>query len=98
MKTATLIKESISQSGVKQKHYKLSEPVKYESLHEPNGKTSYIIISQVVSRWAQETFAFPANENGETINMLELPGSSRIPVPHEKVLENMGYTLEKAIT
>jgi len=68
--------------------YKVDPPV----IDREGKETSYVWVStSYVSR--VETYAFPALESGEPIDLLELPGSQRGTADHEQVLRNMGYTL-----
>lgn len=54
----------------------------------------YVIVSAVPS-WFDtmrpETYIFPANENGEEINMSELSGSFKGDMDHARALRGAGY-------
>ena len=41
-----------------------------------------------------ETYIFPANEQGEVINWLELDGSYKGRLSHEKALNNAEYEIK----
>ena len=98
MKTATFIKYIEGWRG-DARLYELSEPVEYgDCLWDEDAAltaTNYVIVSAVVfSMFAgPETFIFPAREDGTAIDMIELRGSMRGNVSHEKVLERAGYTV-----
>lgn len=79
--------------------YRLSEPAKYEQMgtDEP-GLTEYVVVSaiQVPYVGGVETFIFPANVDGSTINMLEMPGSIQGVLSHEVALAGAGYIMDDA--
>jgi hypothetical protein len=68
--------------------YKVVPPV----LDREGKETSYVWVSTSYMSGV-ETYAFPADESGEPIDMLELSGSEQGTADHEQVLCNMGYTL-----
>lgn len=67
--------------------YKLSEPVTDYLGREYD----YVVVSGVDHTWATETFIFPANGEGEVIDMVELDGSFKGAVDHAEALRGAGY-------
>jgi hypothetical protein len=80
--------------------YRLSEPIVYNEGDDDEGVTSYVIVSAVdfPSLFGQvtETYIFPANEDGTTINFGELDGSFKDGCDHELALEGAGYAIAEA--
>jgi hypothetical protein len=67
-----------------QKLWKLSEPVN----HEGASVFTYVITSAATVIYSgPETCVFPANKNGEFLDMLELPGSYRGGLNHKKAIK-----------
>lgn len=81
MKTYKFIRNMVEMRGDK-KLWKLSPPLE--------GYT-YVITSAINNSIAHETFIFPANKDGLTIDWRELKGSTRNTTNHEKALNNAGY-------
>jgi hypothetical protein len=80
--------------------YKLLEPIEYDKPYGENDppakKTSYVIVSAVVVMFSgSETYIFPADENGESLDMGELGGSYRGGLSHKLALSNAGYEVEE---
>lgn len=71
--------------------YQLSEPVEWEGV-ENSGKTRWVIASAVIAPLSgAEVYLFPSNPNGEPLSMLEMPGSLRGTLQHEKALLSAGW-------
>lgn len=97
MKTATLLKRSIPQSGADQRLYRLSEPLEDDwgwarDDDEETPAYEYVVVSAVYATWTgPETYIFGADETGKTVNWSELPGSFRGALDHERALREAGY-------
>lgn len=96
-KTATFIRKIEGWTG-DVRLYRLSEPVEYSD--DLKGKTikttNYVIVSATTGppdmpSSGPETYIFPADENGETLDMGALSGSFRGGLDHWKALKNAGY-------
>jgi hypothetical protein len=91
---AELIKENLEGFHGDVKLYKLDKTLEYsEEWDDEVLSYDHIVISGVrmanvggLPVNAQETYIFPANENGEVINWAELPGSFQGYVDHEEAL------------
>lgn len=92
MKTAKFVQKLPDWSG-DARLYKLSEPTKYQQIHEDEERTTlYVIVSAVCSFFSgDETYIFPATGSGEPINYLELRGSFQGSQNHALALQNAGY-------
>ena len=90
MKTATFKKMLRSFNGVAGL-YELSEPLKPYAIDENDSEYNYVVVSAVVAYSGPETYIFGADENGNILNWLELPGSTRGIYCHEIALKNAGY-------
>ena len=94
---AELVKENLEGFQGAVNLYKLDKTLEYsEEWDDEVFSYDYIVISGVKMRSdlmaglagnGQETFIFPANEDGEVINWAELPGSFQGHVNHEEALE-----------
>lgn len=84
-KTATLIKNL---SGFKGNAalYKLSHMI---AGHQ------YVIVSAAVVCGYPETYIFRSNKNGEVVSWMEINGSQKGTLDHEKVLNDAGFKLVK---
>lgn len=71
--------------------YALSEPVEFDSL-----SVEYVVISAVVAQDSNEpeTYIFPADTEGNVLSWLEMPGSFKGGLNHEKAIEEAGWKLE----
>ena len=89
MKTATMLEEMTGMNG-RANLYRLSE-----ALESYDGnKYEYVVVSAVdVPFSGPETYIFGADENGEIVNWMELPGSFRGALDHNEALEGAGYTV-----
>jgi hypothetical protein len=99
VKTATFVRNIDGWRG-DARLYKLSEPVTFSSWDD-EGKivetqTSFVIVSAISCAFdtgRPETYIFPANEEGNPLNMEELDGSFRGDMDHKKALTDAGYTI-----
>lgn len=74
--------------------YKLSEPVEFSNLGTGDRSTTgYVIASAVIAfgHWREECLVFPAKEDGELWNMLEIIG--RRTMSHAEVLGELGFEI-----
>lgn len=94
MKDARLVRQLEDWTG-DARLYELSEPVEYEDLDEDRTDvTKFVIVSATVASFSgPETYVFPATEDGEVINFLELPGSFRGGLDHKAALVGAGFTV-----
>ena len=53
------------------------------------GDHPFIVVSAVCSTFAHETYIFPADQDGNVTDWLELPGSLRGAMDHDRALQ--GY-------
>ena len=81
MKTATRVKDLENFTGMAAL-YKLSEPLK---------NFEYVVASAASVFGVDETYLFGSDENGEIVDWLELPGSTRNVYNHTVALNNAGY-------
>ena len=61
-----------------------------------NENTKFIIVSKIDNEFGQETYIFPANEDGEIKDYCELSGSQKGYISHEEVLRDAGYEICEA--
>ena len=77
------------------KLYEVDPPIGYNYNYETEqfeDTTPFVVVSAVVVPLSgPETYIFPANADGSTINMLELEGSRRSILNHKLALEAAGY-------
>lgn len=77
--------------------YILSEPISYTSRDaygdEVPHTTNYVIVSALATSEGGQTYIFPANDNGEELDMKELPGSYVGGLDHRRALWNAGFIL-----
>lgn len=90
MKTATFKKMLRGFNGVAGL-YELSEPLKPYAIDENDSEYNYVVVSAAIAYGGPETYIFGADENGNVLDWLELPGSSRGVYCHKTALENAGY-------
>lgn len=85
---ATLIKNLAGWTG-DARLYKVDPPMTYD-----DKKTNYVVVSATTAVFSgPETYIFPANQHGEILNWLELPGSFRGGLDHTSALEGAGYSI-----
>ena len=61
-----------------------------------NKNTKFIIVSKIDNEFGQETYIFPANEDGEIKDYCELSGSQKGDISHGQVLRDAGYEICEA--
>ena len=66
--------------------FAVNPPVKYD-----DKETSFVIVSGVYVIGKPETYIFPADESGECLSFVEMDGSFKGAIDHEKALQNAGY-------
>ncbi|MHA2094583.1 MAG: hypothetical protein ACW98F_08140 [Candidatus Hodarchaeales archaeon] len=102
MNTATFIKR-LNEWKSDARLYKLSSPISFTAWEiddndndiEIEISTNYVVVSAVVALFSgPETFIFPSDKDGNTLDMLELPGSSRGHLNHIKALNDAGYSVD----
>ena len=59
----------------------------------PHGGCEFVVVSAVEAYSGPETYIFPANANGTTKNMTEMPGSFRGACDHYTALARAGYAM-----
>jgi len=99
MKTARFVKKCDWGTG-DVRLYELSEPVEYgkpwDDDDPPAKTTRFVAVSATFATFGgQETYIFPADENGEVIDWGELDGSFRGGIDHAKALNQAGFELEE---
>ena len=71
--------------------WKLSRPVRYPRFlmdDESPQSTEYVVTSAVHAMFTgNETYAFPADENGKVLDWGELRGSERGTMDHQRVID-----------
>ncbi len=90
MKTATFKKMLTGFNGVAGL-YELSEPLKPYAIDEIDTEYSYVVVSAMIAWGGPTTYIFGADESGNVLDWLELPGSIRGIYCHKTALENAGY-------
>jgi hypothetical protein len=92
MHTATFIKRIPGWRG-EARLYRLDPPIVDRDWDDnPSDEYEYVIVSAAVADYSgPETYIFPATEDGEAIDMGELPGSYRGGLSHAEALDNAGY-------
>ena len=96
MKKAVLIKDKLDGFNGHASLYKLDPPLESISyIDDTKSYHKYVIVSAAnVMFSGPETYIFPATETGDIVSWLELDGSIRGKLSHEKALSNAGYTIE----
>lgn len=61
-----------------------------------NENTTFIVVSKIDNEFGQETYIFPASEDGEIVDYCELDGSQKGDISHEDVLRDAGYEICEA--
>jgi hypothetical protein len=98
MKTAEYIKALDGWKG-DARLYKLSEPMEYEKPWDNDGspaqqkQTEHVIVSAVYAFSGPETSIFPADKDGDALNMAKLDGSYRGGLSHSEALRRAGYSV-----
>lgn len=90
MITATFIKDIVGQRA-SQKLWHLSQGVPF-GWGEPMQLTEYVITSATnVIFSGDETYMFPANADGDITNWVEMDGSYRGDLNHERAIRKAGW-------
>jgi hypothetical protein len=95
MKTATYIKNLEGWRG-DARLYRLSEPVEYGYSYDDEElpTTEFVIVSAICAPFfGAETYIFPADEEGNAIEMGEMDGSYRGGASHAIALEGAGFSI-----
>ena len=93
MNTALLIDTITPAPGVEQRYYRLDPPLEYDpSWDGTKCLTQFIVVSaSSLMPSGPETYIFPADKDGQITNWLELDGSFRGELNHNRALANIGY-------
>ena len=94
MKTATFKKMLRGFNGVAGL-YELSEPLKPYAIDENDSEYNYVVVSAAIAYGGPETYIFGADESGNVLDWLELPGSIRGEYSHDVALNHAGYEVEE---
>ena len=94
MKTATFKKMLRGFNGVAGL-YELSEPLKPYAIEENDSEYNYVVVSAAIAYGGPETYIFGADESGNVLDWLELPGSIRGEYSHDVALNHAGYEVEE---
>ena len=86
MGTATYIKDSNDNMSGDARLYRLDPPHDGEDL---------VIVSGIDNGHRHETYIFPANEQGQVTDWLELEGSFQGSIDHDKALRGLGYEISE---
>lgn len=72
--------------------WKVTPAVRYTEIgSDEKIETSFVVTSATVAVFSgSETYIFPANASGEILNWMELPGSYRGELDHERAIKNVG--------
>jgi hypothetical protein len=93
MKTAIFIRDlPTTRTGATQKLWRLSEPL----VDEVGKGFNYVVTSAVNAPFSgsgPETYIFPADTTGKVLDWLELPGSFRGALDHERAIRGAGYSI-----
>jgi hypothetical protein len=76
-------------AGQTVKLWKVDPPIKYDKDYDEEkwgGETPFVVTSSVSGPYAQETFAFAADEDGHIVDWGELPGSMKGVGLHKAVI------------
>lgn len=95
--TATFVKTLSNSAPATQQLWKLDPPLRqykvdYETGEEQHIDHEYVVTSASSVFWIPETYIFPASAQGEITRYLELKGSFKGELDHEKALRNAGYS------
>lgn len=72
------------------KLWRVSPPVRFSTLEGGTRETEYVITSATVAIFSgPETYIFPADSEGEVMNWIELPGSYRGDLDHDRAIRNL---------
>ncbi|QOI66975.1 hypothetical protein SEA_GARDENSTATE_63 [Microbacterium phage GardenState] len=54
---------------------------------------AHVVVSGVFAYSGPETYIFPADEEGNVLDWMELPGSFQGDIDHERALRDAGFTI-----
>ena len=95
---AQLIEQGLPEFTGSANLYELDEYVKFDkTIDEEDGFFfNHVIVSGVAMAEfnTTETYIFPANEEGKVLNWMELPGSFKGEINHEKALDGFLNSVE----
>jgi hypothetical protein len=92
MATATFVKNLDNFRG-DASLYHVDPPIKnYDDREFP-----YVVVSAADAFGYPETYIFGADEDGEVLDWVELPGSFKGALDHERALEDAGYVVQEAV-
>lgn len=79
--------------------FELSEPVAYDydwNTDEYKSSTKFVVVSAASVMFSgAETYIFACDENGEVLNWMELEGSFKGGLDHERALQGAGFEVEQ---
>jgi len=85
---ALLLKSNLKTFSGAANLYRLSRPLKD---YDGKGHRFVIVSAKDVMFSGPETYIFPATEDGEIVDWMEMPGSFRGSLDHNQALRNAGY-------
>ena len=91
---ATLVRDLPFNGVAEQKLWKVTPAVKYSHYDDDSNQTlvetSYVVTSATVAIFSgPETYIFPANENSDILDWMELSGSYRGGLDHDKAINGL---------
>ena len=90
MNTAQLLKDNLPGYNGHAALYRVNPPLKG---WDGDDSYSLVVLSTAEGLDGHETYIFPADENGQVTDWLELQGSQRDVTSHQQVLEDAGYVV-----
>ena len=95
---AILLTDVEHKPGAHQALYMLTPPLKQYCWHDEDevcdcAKYKYVVVSGVNVFGEPETYIFGADGEGEIVSFVELPGSFKGEINHEKALDYAGYEI-----
>jgi hypothetical protein len=101
MNVATFVRDLDGFAG-SAKLFKVDPPMewsRYTAEREEKHKADFVIVSAVVVLFGgvgggPETYIFPSDEEGKVVDWLEMDGSYKGGLSHEKALKNAGYKVK----
>lgn len=86
---ATFVRVTNSEPA-NQRLYRVDPPVSYGWPHGDT-TTDHVLVSAADTYTGPETYMFPADAGGNVLDWMELDGSFRGELDHERALRNAGY-------
>lgn len=74
--------------------YRLDKSVTFQRYDGDKRTTDMVVVSAVTAMGGSETYIFPADLDGNVLSWLELPGSFRGGLDHEKALRQLAEELD----